>query len=78
MIFLKNKETGEQIGTLTQEQLQFLLDQMEEESDTDHDYWVNRAEVEIFKEQGADPALIALLEKALGDQDDVDVEWEEQ
>ena len=76
MIILKNKATGEQIGVLTPEQLQYLLDQLEEESSDDHDYWLNRAEVEILKEEGADPALITLLEQALGEADDMDIEWE--
>ncbi|MDD5394166.1 MAG: hypothetical protein PHE17_14230 [Thiothrix sp.] len=77
MITLKNKDTGATIGTLTDAQLQFLIDQLEEESREDTDYWLNRAQIEIFKEQGADPALVAMLEQALGDSDDMEVMWEQ-
>jgi hypothetical protein len=76
MITLKNKDTQQIIGTLTPTQLQFLMDRLEEESTTDHDYWLNRAELEILKEDGADPELLALLEKAMGTGDEVEVEWE--
>lgn len=76
MITLKNKDTNTVIGTLTPEQFQFLLDRLEEETPDDHDYWLNQAEIEILREQGADPVLIDLLETALGDADDMEVEWE--
>jgi hypothetical protein len=76
MITLKNKDTQQVIGTLTPTQLQFLMDRLEEESTTDHDYWLNRAELEILKEDGADQELLTLLEKAMGTGDEVEVEWE--
>lgn len=76
MITLKNKDTQQVIGTLAPEQLQFLIDRLEEESPTDHDYWLNRDELEILKEEGADAALIALLEQAMGSNDEVEIEWE--
>ncbi len=76
MITLKNKDTQQVIGTLTPTQLQFLMDRLEEESTTDHDYWLNRAELEILKEDGADPELLTLLEKAMDTGDEVEVEWE--
>lgn len=76
MITLKNKDTQQVIGTLTPAQLQFLMDRLEEESTTDHDYWLNRAELDILKEEGADAGLIELLEKAMGEGEEVEVEWE--
>ncbi|HEY0721890.1 MAG TPA: galactosyldiacylglycerol synthase [Gammaproteobacteria bacterium] len=76
MIKLLNKETGEQIGTLTEEQLQYLVDELEEESNDDQDYWLNRAQVEIFKDNGADPALLLMLETALGEGEELEVCWE--
>ncbi|TXH70501.1 MAG: galactosyldiacylglycerol synthase [Thiothrix sp.] len=75
MIILTNKDTGLEIGTITETQLQFLVDQLEEESPTDTDYWLNRAELEIFKENGADPDLVALLEKGMGEAEDMEVSW---
>ena len=75
MIILTNKDTGLELGSITEAQLQFLIDQLEEESPSDTDYWLNRAELEIFAENGADPELIALLEKGLGEADDMEISW---
>lgn len=78
MIEIYNKRNGEFIGTVTQEQLHFMQDQMEEESIRDRDYSITPLELEFFIGQGADPELIALLRKALGDKDEVIIEWREE
>lgn len=76
MIVLTNKDTGIELGRITEAQLQFLVDQLEEESPTDTDYWLNRAELEILKENGAAPELLALLEQGMGEAEDMEVSWE--
>lgn len=76
MIKLLNKTTGVQIGVLTEEQLHYLVDELEEESSDDQDYWLNRAQLEIFAQDGADPALLQLLETALGDGEELEIYWE--
>jgi hypothetical protein len=75
MITLLNKSTQAQIGTLSPEQLQILVDYFEEESESDQDYWVNSDDLLNLKEQGADAALITILQTALGDAEDMDIEW---
>lgn len=77
MIQLSNKETGAVIGTISPEELQFLLDQLEEENPTDQDYWLNRASLDIFKEEGADSHLLGLLETAMGERDELEIVWSE-
>lgn len=74
MIVLKNKATGTSIGTLTDTQLQYLLDHLEEEND--QDYWLNRTQLDLFWEQGVDAALLETLEKALGDAEEMEIVWE--
>jgi hypothetical protein len=76
MIQLRDKDKGTQIGLITEKQLQFLVDQLEEEHDGDKDYWLNRDTLEILKESGADQQLISLLENALGERDEMEIEWE--
>ncbi len=76
MITLKDKQTGQFIGTITEAQLQYLIDELEEEDNEDTDYWLNRTQLAIFEEKGADASLIALLTSALGNNDDVEVVWE--
>ena len=78
MIKVYDVDTNRQIGTLTDEQLQFLVDQLEEESDDDQDYYINRDTLDTFENAGADPELIDLLRSALGDREEMDVRWERQ
>lgn len=75
MIRVRDKETGTDLGTITEEELSFLVGELEEESSTDHDYYISRDELEILKEQGADPNLVALLTTAMGPRDGVEIEW---
>ena len=76
MIKLFDAANGVQIGNLTEEQLQFLIDQLEEESDHDRDYYINAATLDMFEEAGADSALVGLLRRALGTRSEMDVRWE--
>jgi hypothetical protein len=68
-------ESGDLIGTVTATELQFLIDQLEEEDSEDRDYYIDRASLDWFEEQGADPALMALLRQALGSRDGMDIRW---
>jgi len=75
MIQLRDKETGAFVGTITEAQLQFLMDQLEEESTEDKDYYINQATLDLFEERGADADLLALLRQALGTREDIEIEW---
>ena len=75
MIEIRNKETGIVLGSITEDQLNFLIDQLEEEHSEDRDYYINRHTVEQFASHGADEALLKLLRDALGDREDVEIEW---
>ena len=77
MIALTDKESGKTLGEITEAQLQFLIDQLEEESLTDKDYYINRAMIFFLKERGADAGLIDLLYEALGDREEMEIEWSE-
>lgn len=75
MVYLYNKSTGDLLGEINDEELQFLIDQMEEESTKDKDYSITRMEIDYFTTQGADPHLLELLRQALGDQNEVIILW---
>lgn len=75
MVELYNKASGAHLATITEAQLQFLVDQLEEESLDDRDYYLNTATLEMFAKQGADPELLALLRRALGDREELDIVW---
>lgn len=72
---LYDKESGAPVGRISDAQLQFLIDQLEEESSTDRDYYINAATIEMFEAAAAEPALIELLRKALGDREAMDIAW---
>jgi hypothetical protein len=69
-------DTGDEIGTINDTQLAFLVAQLEEEHNTDTDYFVDRETMELLSDNGADPELLTILEKALGDDDEMDISWE--
>ncbi len=76
-MMIKLYEVGTEIflGTLTDAQLQFLIDQLEEESAEDTDYYINNTMLDVFESVGADAGLLALLRQALGSREEMDIEW---
>jgi hypothetical protein len=78
MVYVYDKKTGSLLGQISAEQLQFLIDQLEEESLEDRDYAITHMELDYFQSQGASSELISLLNKALGDQDEIIVQWSRQ
>jgi len=69
-------DTGNDIGEITDKQLAFLVEQLEEEHDEDQDYFIDRDTLELMSDNGADPELLAMLEKAIGDDDSMNIAWE--
>ena len=76
MVELYDADSGTRLGQITDEQLQFLIDQLEEESDVDQDYYINQDTIDMFETEGADPSLLALLRQALTGREDMDIRWE--
>jgi hypothetical protein len=75
MIRLHDAERGTLIGTITEQQLQFLTDELEEESAEDRDYYVSADTIDMLEEDGADTALVSLLRNALAGRDGMDLRW---
>jgi len=69
-------DTDVEIGTITDEQLQFLVAQLEEDHGDDKDYFIDRDTLELLSDNGADPELLAMLEKGLAGDDEMDITWE--
>jgi hypothetical protein len=76
MIQLRNKDTSAPIGEITEEQLDFLVDMLEEEDSEDQDYWIDEMTLQYFQENGADLALIKLLQDAIGESEGIEIEWD--
>ena len=75
MIEIRDKQDGRVIGSVTEEQLQFLVDQLEEESSEDTDYYLNQETLDMFAEQGMDDEFLSLLRTALADREEMEIHW---
>jgi hypothetical protein len=76
MVKIFNNDTGDLIGEITETQLQFLIDNLEEEADDDVDYYINIPTIESFQELGAEAELIEILKKGLGNNEDMEIRYE--
>jgi len=75
-LYKEHPETYERIilGTISEKQLDFLMENLEEEFEEDEEYLLMQDTIDFLKEQGVDKDLLAMLEKALaGTKDGVDI-----
>ena len=75
MVELYDAERGARLGTVSEEQLQFLIDSLEEESSTDQDYYLTAETIDMLEEDGGDPQLVGLLRQALAGREGMDIRW---
>ena len=78
MITLYDNETGDKLGTINEEELQFLQTNLEEEWLEDQDYYINLATLEMFAERGSDSALLDVLRQGLRGRDEMEIRWSRQ
>jgi len=76
VIKVYNKETSAYVGSITDEELRFLIDQLEEEDADDQDYYIDRDVIEMLTDNQASVSLLEFLSKALGTSDGVELRWE--
>jgi hypothetical protein len=75
MITLTEKATNKPVGQFSEAQLQYLIDNLEEEWLEDQDYAITPLLLQHFEEQGAEAALVSLLKDALGGREEIEVVW---
>ncbi|MGQ0714440.1 MAG: galactosyldiacylglycerol synthase [Gemmatimonadaceae bacterium] len=75
MIELHDAERGTRLGTISDEQLQFLVEALEEASLEDKDYYISADTVDMLEEDGADRQLLQLLRSALSGREGMDIRW---
>jgi hypothetical protein len=78
MIDLYNNTTNTHIGSITQSELQVLIDRLEEESAADHDYYIDQATIEMLGDGSATDHLLQLLRAALGSEQGVEIRWQQR
>ena len=73
---LYNKQSGDLLGTVSDDDVQVLIDELEEEGMHDVDYFVNAETVEILEKGGASAPLVEMLRKAIGVGDGIEIRRE--
>ena len=76
MIKVFNKQTNEFLGRISEGDIQFLADHLEEESIHDKDYYLIRETVEGFAQKGASPRLMGVLQGGLRNGNAIEIRWE--
>jgi hypothetical protein len=78
MIDLFDAQSGNLIGTITEAELQTLVDALEEESATDQDYYIDAATIDLIGDGRATDHLLRILRSALGAKPGIDLRWEKR
>jgi hypothetical protein len=76
MVTLRDKSNGRTLGRVSEEDLQFLIDQLEEESGDDTDYYIDTDTIDMLEDDGGSATLISLLRSCVTDDaEGIDIEW---
>ena len=75
MINVRDKETDQLVGTISDDELQALVDNLEEVDGQDNDYWVDANTLEFLEGEGAPASLIEFLRRAIGTREGVEIVW---
>ncbi|MGB8657501.1 MAG: galactosyldiacylglycerol synthase [Candidatus Zixiibacteriota bacterium] len=78
MIRLYDKGTGQYVGRITDDDLQFLIDHLEKEDPSDTDYYINRATLDLLKEEGMSEDFARLIENGMGGNDEIEIGYERE
>ena len=77
MIEIFDRGNGSSIGNINEEQLDFLITNLEEESNRDQDYYIDNNTIDMLIEKGMDSELQDFLRNALGKKESMEILWED-
>jgi hypothetical protein len=69
------KEDGSFIGTIDDSDLKVLIDQLEEEDESDDDYFIDGPTIDLLEENGASEGLVSMLKSAVDGGEGVEIVW---
>ncbi len=77
MIDLFNTDTNVMVGSITDAELQHLVDNLETESPRDTDYYIQKGTISLLATDGlATDHLLKVLRAAIGESEGVELRWE--
>ncbi len=71
-----DKDTGTHLATLTEQELKCLVDNLEQESTSDQDYYIDLEVIDLLEAAGASYSLLSLLTATLGTREGFEIRWE--
>lgn len=76
MFRLVDLEHGQEIGIITEEQVQFLIENLEEGGIEEQDYYIDEETFDFLAENGDDEELLEMLAEALEGRNEIDIRYE--
>lgn len=76
MVTLSDRTTGHVLGQISKADLTVIQEILEEETESDVDYYIQETALELLSQAGLSPDGHLLLTKALGDHADLEFGWE--
>ena len=76
MVRLFDSDSESEIGVITEAQLDFLQEELIEESIDSYTYNLSPAALDSLEKSGGDALLVAMLRKALGGRSSMEVRYE--
>ena len=76
MVDLYDAASNRLVGEISDDELQFLADALEEESTEDRDYYIESGTIEMLEGQGASGHLLDTLRRAVGLHEGVELRWQ--
>ncbi|MDE0186413.1 MAG: galactosyldiacylglycerol synthase [Candidatus Poribacteria bacterium] len=73
---LVDLEHDQEIGIITENQVQFLIENLEEGGIEDQDYYINEETYDFLAENGCEVELLEMLAEALERRDEIDIRYE--
>lgn len=77
MAKLIDKETKKLMGDISEQDLRFLIDHLEEEGEGDEDYYIDRDMLEFLKENGLPESLAKMIDTAIGTKEGIEITFEQ-
>jgi len=75
MVKLFEKDRERLVAEITEDQFRFLADHLEEEAESDRDYYLNIDTLDYLEEEGADPELMGALRRAMEGREEMEIRW---
>lgn len=76
MFRLVDLEHDQEIGIITENQVQFLIENLEEGGIEDQDYYIDEEKYDFLAENGCEEELLEMLAETLEGRDEIDIRYE--